>query len=327
MEALLWRGLLALLAFVRYIDVEISTRRMKRPQKKTSTSSFGTSGRISHDSSRFYKSRLYEAQGKAAPSSVTENEIASDNLNRIFCKSSEAMEELPDQSIHLMITSPPYNVSKEYDEDFTLEEYRQLLQRVFKETHRVLVNGGRACINVANVGRKPYIPFHAFIAQDMIELGYQMRGEIIWNKGSSAGPSTAWGSWQSASNPTLRDVHEYILVFTKGEYGRNGKSRNSTISREEFLELTKSVWSFSAESARRVGHPAPFPVELPHRLIQLYSFEWDVVLDPFAGSGTTCLAALLTNRLFVGYEKKLAYVKIAEKRIREAQDNLARLTD
>lgn len=246
-----------------------------------------------------------------------ENAVSPDCLDRLFCKSSEEMSELPDQSVHLMVTSPPYNVSKEYDEDFTLDEYRELLKRVFRETYRVLVNGGRACINVANVGRKPYIPFHAFIARDMTELGFQMRGEIIWNKGSSVGPSTAWGSWKSASNPTLRDVHEYILVFSRGDFGRNGKGKKSTIGRDEFLDWTKSIWTFAAESARRVGHPAPFPIELPRRLIELYTFDGDIVLDPFAGSGSTCIAALQTHRHFIGYDKNPVYIKLAEQRIED----------
>ena len=245
----------------------------------------------------------------------SENSIPAENLDTVFCKSSESMTELPDSSIHGMITSPPYNVSKEYDEDLTLQEYRALLRRVMQETYRVLVVGGRACINVANVGRKPYLPLHAFIIEEMNGIGFSMRGEIIWNKGSSAGPSTAWGSWKSASNPTLRDVHEYILVFSKGAFFRNGIKRTNTIGRDEFLELTKSVWSFSAESAKRIGHPAPFPVELPRRLIQLYTFQGDVVLDPFAGSGTTGVAALQSGRHFVGYEKNPRYARLAKQRI------------
>lgn len=291
----------------------------KHRRIKTATSSFGTSGKISHDSSKFYGSRLYAKQTELSNHAGNECLIPKADRDRIFCKSSEVMDELPDSSVHLMITSPPYNVSKEYDEDFTLDEYRALLRRVFSETYRLLVDGGRACINVANVGRKPYIPFHAFIVQDMLSIGYSMRGEIIWNKGSSAGPSTAWGSWKSASNPTLRDVHEYILIFSKSDFGRNAKERKSTISREDFLELTKSIWTFPAESAKRIGHPAPFPVELPRRLIELYSFEHDVVLDPFIGSGTTAIATLQSNRVFIGYEKNPVYVKLAEQRIQSAK--------
>jgi site-specific DNA-methyltransferase (adenine-specific) len=229
------------------------------------------------------------------------------------------MDELPDRSVHLAVTSPPYNVGKEYDRDLTLDQYRMLLQRVFVELYRVLADGGRACINVANLGRKPYIPLHSYVIQDMLGAGFQMRGEVIWNKGSSAGTSTAWGSWQSASNPTLRDVHEYILVFSKGEFSRKAKDKKSTISKAQFLQYTKSVWDFAAESAKRAGHPAPFPVELPYRCIQLYTFAGDVVLDPFCGIGTTCVAALKSGRRFVGYETDAEYVKAAESRLAAMQ--------
>jgi site-specific DNA-methyltransferase (adenine-specific) len=289
----------------------------KQSRRNTATSSFGTSGRISHDSSRFYNTRLYASSSDKDAVTSQDQLLSAGTLDRIFRSSSESMSELADNSVHLMITSPPYNVSKEYDEDLTLDEYRALLRNVLRETHRVLVDGGRACVNVANIGRKPYIPIHAFLAADMIELGFAMRGEIIWNKGGSAGPSTAWGSWKSATNPTLRDVHEYILIFSKNSYARNGVGKKSTIERDEFLEYTKSIWTFPSESARRIGHPAPFPVELPRRLIQLYSFEGDVVLDPFVGSGSTCIAALQTKRHFVAYEKNARYAKLAEKRLRE----------
>jgi site-specific DNA-methyltransferase (adenine-specific) len=141
----------------------------------------------------------------------------------------------------------------------------------------VLVSGGSACVNVANLGHKPYLPLHAFIIQDMLDIGFQMRGEVIWDKGSSASSSTAWGSWRSAGNPVLRDVHEYVLVFSKETFARKTEGRRSTISRDDFLEWTKSVWSFPAASARKVGHPAPFPEELPRRLIDLYSFRGDVI--------------------------------------------------
>ena len=289
-----------------------------KTKRGTKTSSFGSPGRINHDSTAFYTSKLYEGLPKEQKLKYVENPIPTQLLNKIFCKSSKKMEELPDNSVHLMVTSPPYNVGKEYDKDFTLEEYLSFLKTVWKEVHRVLVPGGRACINIANLGRKPYIPLHAFIVKDMLDLQFLMRGEVIWNKASSSSPSTAWGSWLSASNPTLRDIHEYILVFSKGTFGRkNSTKRNNTISKEEFLELTKSVWTFPAESARRIGHPAPFPVELPYRLIQLYTYEDEVVLDPFIGSGQAAIAAVKTNRHYIGYDIDENYVKLAQKRIRE----------
>lgn len=244
-----------------------------------------------------------------------ENSIPKEMVDRLFLKSSEDMSELPDHSVHLMVTSPPYNVSKEYDHDLTLDEYRDFLNRVLSETYRVLVTGGRACINIANLGRKPYLPLHAFLIEDMLRIGFLMRGEIIWNKASSASPSTAWGSWLSASNPVLRDVHEYILVFSKDSFSRPSQDRQSTIEKDHFLAWTKSVWDFPAVSARKVGHPAPFPEELPRRLIELYTFNDDVVLDPFCGSGTTCLAAYKANRHYVGYEINQEYILLAENRL------------
>lgn len=281
----------------------------------TETSSFGTPGRISHDSTKFYESRLYEGLNKAKKVKYIENEIPKEKINRIYCKSSESMDELPDNSVHLMITSPPYNVTKEYDNNLSLNEYLGLLNSVWKETYRVLVPGGRACINVANLGRKPYIPLHSYIIEEMQEIGFLMRGEIIWNKASSASPSTAWGTWLSAANPVLRDIHEYILIFSKDTYSRMRKDKEATIKKEEFLDWTKSVWTFPAVSAKQIGHPAPFPEELPHRLIQLYAFKKDIVLDPFVGSGTTCLAAIKDKRNYIGYDIDPEYVKLSEKRI------------
>ncbi len=288
-------------------------------KKGTESSSFGTNGRINHDSSKFYNSKLYSELENRKNVSKEINEFPKELLNTTIHGSAEDMSMIPDNSLHLMITSPPYNVSKEYDEDLSLKEYLELLRKVFSETFRVLINGGRACVNVANLGRKPYIPLSDYISQMMMEIGFNMRGEIIWNKAASASPSTAWGSWMSASNPILRDIHEYILVFSKGDYKRERKKsekevKRNTIAKEEFMEWTKSIWTFNAESARRVGHPAPFPVDLPYRLIQLYSFTNDIVLDPFMGSGTTAIAALKSYRSYVGFEISKEYIKLTEQR-------------
>ncbi|HHT9105489.1 MAG TPA: DNA-methyltransferase [Candidatus Wujingus californicus] len=297
--------------------------KLTKKRKGTVTSSFGSPGRTGHDSTKFYNSRLYEGQTVPAEVTYSENPISPLLLNKIYCKSSVAMDEIPDYSIHLMITSPPYNVTKEYDKNLSLDEYRDLLKQVLKETYRVLVTGGRACINIANLGRKPYIPLHSYIIEDMLEIGYFMRGEIIWNKASSASPSTAWGSWLSSVNPVLRDIHEYILVFSKESFTRKRGKKINTIRKEEFLEWTKSVWTFPAVSARAIGHPAPFPEELPHRLIQLYSFKEDVILDPFCGSGTACLSALKNERYYIGYDVYPEYVKLANRRIQEVVNKLS----
>jgi DNA modification methylase len=289
--------------------------RINNNKTGTVTSSFGSPGRINHDSSQFYNSRLYEGLTTETGSKALENTIPSDIINHHFCHSSENMVELPDNSVQLMITSPPYNVTKAYDQDLSLVEYLAMLKNVWQETHRVLVPGGRACINIANLGRKPYIPLHSYIIRDMAELGFLMRGEIIWNKASSASPSTAWGTWLSAANPVLRDIHEYILIFSKDSYTLERKKKENDITRDEFLEWTKSVWTFSAVSAKKIGHPAPFPEELPHRLIKLLSYENDVVLDPFLGSGTTSLAAVKNGRNYVGYDLDEKYIELADRRI------------
>ena len=287
----------------------------------TKTSSFGVSKREGHDSSRFYNSKLYNNNHVLKKPSGKINTFPAEHLNKVYCKDSRELSFLPDNCLHLMVTSPPYNVGKEYDDDLSLEEYLCLIKGVMKEIYRVLVPGGRACINIANLGRKPYIPLNGYITQVMLEIGFLMRGEIIWNKAASSGTSTAWGSWCSAANPTLRDVHEYIMVFSKESFSRiNGSkddaiTKEDTITKEEFLEFTKSIWTFNAESAKRVNHPAPFPVELPYRLIQLYTFKGDVVIDPFCGSGTTCIAAIKTGRGYVGVDNNEEYVNTSLTRI------------
>ncbi|MXV74306.1 site-specific DNA-methyltransferase [Candidatus Poribacteria bacterium] len=289
---------------------------------RTEMQTFGTTNRIGHNSDGFYKRKMFVNVKSNKSISCEENICPKDVLEKIYNHSSEDMYELPDNSVHLMVTSPPYNVGKDYDDDLTEYEYLDLLYSVWKEVYRVLSPGGRACINVANLGRKPYLPLNAIISQQMREIGYLMRGEIIWDKSASAGTSCAWGSWKSASNPVLRDIHEYILVFSKEDYKRPAMGRTSTISKEEFLKLTKSVWTFPAESAKRVKHPAPFPIELPRRLIELYTYSGDVVLDPFLGSGTTAVAAMRGNRHYIGYETSEDYVKISKARLRTECESL-----
>ncbi len=263
----------------------------------------------------FYNSNLYNGRRLDEQNiEYTENEIPEQYLDKVLCKSSEEMDELPDKSVHLVVTSPPYNVCKEYDEDLTLEEYLCMLKNVFKESYRVLVPGGRVCLNIANLGRKPYIPLHSHIIRLMDEIGFIMRGEIIWDK--NLGGGTAWGSWKSPANPVLRDQHEYILVYSKETLSRkNPYDREITITKQEFLDYTKSIWSFSPESAKKIGHPAPFPEELPYRCIQLFTFRGEVVLDPFIGSGTTAAVSIRSDRRYVGYDINENYVDMAKKRL------------
>ncbi len=292
-------------------------------RKRTATRTFGAGSREGHDASAFYARRLYATAGVPAPLPlkelraipVTPSAAWEDRQNRVYCHSAEAMPEIPDNAVGLAFTSPPYNVGKDYDDDLGLEEYLALIGRVAREVWRVLVPGGRYVVNIANLGRTPYIPLTALFWQVHLEVGFLPMGEIIWQKAEGAGNSCAWGSWQSAKAPRLRDVHEYLLVMAKMSPTRPDKGE-SDIGRDEFLEATTSVWRIPPESARRVGHPAPFPVALAERVVRLYAFVDDVVLDPFAGSGSTLVAAARHGRRWVGYDVVPEYCRLAEERVR-----------
>lgn len=285
--------------------------------KSTRTSDFGVSKREGHDASKFYASNVYKSEKLNLEQDLEEFDFPKDLENQILCKSSEDMHDLPNGCVDLMVTSPPYNVGKQYDNDLSLFDYLLFLHKVFSETYRVLINGGRACINVANVGRKPYVPLSDYVSFLMRDIGFNQRGEIIWDKGASAGTSCSWGSWKSASNPSLRDIHEYILIFSKGNLKKEKGEKENTITRDEFIEYTKSIWKMNTVSAKKIGHPAPFPVELPRRLIQLYSYKGDIVLDPFMGSGQTAIASKQSDRIFIGYDNDESYVELANKRLVE----------
>ena len=295
--------------------------------KKTQTSSFGTSKREGHDSSPFYSRSLFETNGSTngvfhLPTPLSDNQInqikipeLGDWVDKIYCGTSERLEEIPSNSIGLAFTSPPYNVGKDYDDDLGLDSYIELIRNVGKEVYRVLRPGGRYVINVANLGRKPYIPLNAIFFHLHMELSFLPMGEIIWQKAKGAGNSTAWGSWMSAKSPRLRDVHEYLLVFAKQSFSRPDR-RTDELGPNEFLKRTISIWDIQPESAQKVGHPAPFPIELAENVIALYSYEGDVVLDPFVGSGSTCVAAIMNKRHYIGYDISPEYCEIARARIK-----------
>ncbi len=246
------------------------------------------------------------------------------------------MHQLPDNSVALVVTSPPYFAGKEYEAEIGRDgipgsyfEYLEMLREVFTECVRVLEPGGRIAVNVANLGRKPYRSLSSdviSILQD--DLGLLLRGEVVWRKARGMSGSCAWGSFRSAANPVLRDTTERVVIASKGRFNRARSERRrseehlpsgSTISTDEFLEATLDVWEIASESARRIGHPAPFPVALPERLINLYTYERDLVLDPFMGSGTTLVAAARTGRRGVGYDLRPDYVALAKERLAEPQ--------
>ncbi len=297
-------------------------------QKKTVTSGFGVGKRESHDASAFYKRNLYQTpepqhdEAAAQPPQPTAAPLPVPALstwaNQIYCQSATAMAQLPSNSVALAFTSPPYNVGKAYEGDLDMTAYLTLIRAVAQEVYRVLVPGGRYVVNIANLGRKPYIPLHAYFYEVHDAVGYLPMGEIIWQKAKGASGNCAWGSWQSAKAPRLRDLHEYLLVFAKEHFSRPDRGE-SDIGRDEFMASTLSIWEIPAESAKRVGHPAPFPIALAERVVRLYSYVGDVVLDPFAGSGTTCIAAAQNGRHYVGFDIAEAYCTLARARIKEVE--------
>ncbi len=305
------------------------------PGRSTSTYSFGSSKREGHDSSAFYS--RFQPPVLSDDTQINESPIK----DALLVRDSRDLSILPANCVALVVTSPPYFVGKEYEESIrgghipgSYLEYLEMLKDVFAECYRVLEPGGRIAVNAANLGRKPYRSLSAdlvTILQD--ELGFLMRGEILWIKGKGANGSCAWGSYQSASNPVLRDVTERIIVGSKGSFSRvhSKKARQKlglpyldSISGEEFRSLTLDTWYFPPESAKRVRHPAPFPIELPRRLIELNTYVGDVVLDPFMGAGQTALACLMTNRHYVGVEIDTDYVGLAEGRIKQAKEVASR---
>ncbi|MDG1087583.1 MAG: site-specific DNA-methyltransferase, partial [Acidimicrobiales bacterium] len=308
-----------------------------KPRRGTATASFGAGARESHDSSAFYArfsppTISDDNEVTAVPDSVLADPVRVMDSRKIH-------EVLPENSVALVVTSPPYFVGKEYELAVagdpntrrdgnaiptTYLEYLQMLHDVFASCLRVLEPGGRMAINVANLGRKPYRSLSADIIgilQD--DLGMLLRGEIIWQKAEGATGSVAWGSYRKATNPVLRDLTERVIVVSKGRFDRampkgraeKGLPHESTLSADDFMEATLDVWKIAPESARRVQHPAPFPIELPRRLIDLYTYRDDIVIDPFLGSGTTLLAAERTGRRGMGFELDREYADIAIARL------------
>lgn len=308
---------------------------MTARRKATATSAFGVGRRENHDAADFY--------ARFTPPTIVKDEVvnpAPKHLrDRIHEGDARSMDQVPSGSVALVVTSPPYFAGKEYEAALgqghipkSYLDYLQMLKDVFGECVEKLESGGRIAVNVANLGRRPYRSLAADVTNILQDLGLLIRGEVIWQKARGASGSCAWGSFQNASNPVLRDITERVVIASKHRFDRaisrpERMDRElpsvATMNKDEFMEATLDVWEMAPESASRVNHPAPFPVELPLRLIHLYTFEDDLVLDPFMGSGTTAVAAVQSGRHFVGYDTDSEYVKQARKRVAEARQLLA----
>jgi DNA modification methylase len=305
-----------------------------RRRAPTATSAFGVSRRENHDSAGFYK--------RFSPPVLSDDATvnAPGVVDEVYLGDARSMDRVRPSSVALVVTSPPYFAGKQYEEELGAEgipasytEYIALLEGVFAECVAKLEPGGRIAVNVANLGRKPYRSLSADvigILQD--KLGLLLRGEVVWRKARGAGGNCAWGSFRSPANPVLRDLTERVIVASKGRFDRavpratrqrDGLPHRATTTADEFMEATLDVWELAPESARRVGHPAPFPVELPQRFVELYTYEGDVVLDPFMGSGSTAVAAVRTGRHFLGYDTDPAYVEAARARVAGERELLA----
>ena len=306
-----------------------------KARRATSTSNFGVSRREGHDASAFYDRFPLPLVDRESKDLVEPYSLPDDGC---FVGDARVMDDrVKDGSVALVVTSPPYFAGKAYEEELgeghipaSYVDYLRMLHDVFATCVRKLEPGGRIAVNVANLGRKPYRSLSADvirILQD--ELGLLLRGEVIWRKADGAGGNCAWGSFRSPSNPVLRDLTERVIIASKGRFDRaltpaarkagNYPYLPHLLTSDEFMEATLDVWDIPPESAKRVNHPAPFPVELPERLIKLYTFKDDLILDPFLGSGSTLVAAARTDRRGAGYDMDPAYVAIARERVRTAK--------
>ena len=316
------------------------TRLATPSARRTATSRFGASRREGHDASAFYARftpPVLSDDDTVARGPDIDPRLAERLGDGCICADARQMTALLDASVALVVTSPPYFVGKSYEDAVAADgddripnsyfDYLGMLRDVFAECARVLEPGGRIAVNVANLGRKPYRSLSGDVAKIFEELGLLLRGEIVWQKSKGSSGSCAWGSFRSPSNPTLRDTTERIVIASKGRFDRarssaqrqeEGLPHRSSLSTDEFMEATIDVWDMGPESAQRVRHPAPFPLELPRRLIDLYTYENDLVLDPFMGSGTTLVASVLCGRWPVGYDLNPDYVDLARARVAAA---------
>jgi site-specific DNA-methyltransferase (adenine-specific) len=270
-------------------------------------------------------------KNKTTVSASQDFQQSAPEFNRIL--TGDCLEILPQvaaDSIHFVVTSPPYNVGIEYDkheDQLEYSAYRDWLKKVWTEVKRVLVPGGRFALNVAPTSIKNFRPIHYDLAHDFVELGFIMRTEILWYK-QTIYRRTAWGSWKSPSNPHIMPSWEYLLIFSKDSWKLEGDREKADITGDEFIAFSNGFWYIPPEGKRR-GHPAPFPEELIYRLIKFYTYQDNVVLDMFGGTGTVALTAAKTKRQYLHIDISEEYNEIARRRLAdyEAEQNQLALVD
>lgn len=243
----------------------------------------------------------------------------------------DCLRVVPDKCVHVVACSPPYNLSLNYgnySDNAPWKDYLEWLFKVWQECCRVLVSGGRLVINIDSItNRQDPDESGEYIRPILAELVFQMRkipgmmyrAEITWAKDTVVGRATAWGSWMSASNPIIRRNHEHLLTWSKDTWRIEGDSELSDMTRKEFEQWTMSTWYITPETRNLGGHPAAYPEELVRRIIKLYSYRGNIILDPFSGTGTTCAVALREGRKYIGIDNYLPYVEFAEKRIKKEE--------
>lgn len=226
--------------------------------------------------------------------------------------------KIPNDYVDLIITSPPYNLSinyNSYNDSMDYDQYLLLFEKWMQKLLLLTKSDGRMCLNIPlDKCKGGYHSVGADITCIAKKVGWKYKTTIIWNEGNLS-KNSAWGTWMSAKAPHVIAPVELIVVLYKGEWKKKSGSLKSTITAQEFKEWTSGIWTFNGESKRKIGHPAPFPVELPYRCIKLFSYEDDIVLDPFAGSGTTLIAAMRTNRKSIGVDIEEQYCELAKNRV------------
>jgi site-specific DNA-methyltransferase (adenine-specific) len=250
------------------------------------------------------------------------------SINIINCDCIEGIRNLEDNSLDLVVTSPPYNVDLGnnkfnktaydlHDDNLNYDYYLNWLEAVFYNLYLKLKIGGRVCINIGD-GKNGSVPTSSDTIQFMKHIGYLPYTHIIWDK-SQVGSRTAWGSFNSPSCPSFPTPFEHILVFYKLEKKLQTKGETD-LKKEEFIDWSLALWKFTSEiNQKKLGHPAMFPEELPKRLIKMFSWIGANVCDPFSGLGTTAVVCKKLNRNFIGFEISEDYVKKSLERLSKVE--------